>query len=113
VTGNQDLNVIKINVLSRDGKRFLIEAEEDSVLMQALRNNGGDELVALCGGQMSCATCHVYIDLAFADRLPPMSENEDDLLNCSDYRKTESRLSCQVPCIAALDGVNVEIAPEN
>jgi 2Fe-2S ferredoxin len=105
--------VIKINVLTRRGNRVLIEADDDALLMEAIRDSGSDELLALCGGQMSCATCHVYIDSGFADRLPPMSEDEHDLLSSCDHRKAESRLSCQIPCNAALNGVNVEIAPEN
>ena len=74
---------------------------------------GFDELLALCGGCCSCATCHVVVDPAFADKLPKMSEDEDDLLESSDHRAETSRLSCQIPFTADLDGLHVTIAPED
>jgi ferredoxin len=70
-------------------------------------------LLALCGGCCSCATCHIHIEPAFADRLPKMSEDENDLLDSTDHRNETSRLSCQVPVTDALDGLIVTIAPED
>lgn len=58
-----------------------------------------------------CATCHVYVDPAFADKLPPVSADEDDLLDSSDHRTSASRLSCQIQCVDALDGIRITIAP--
>ena len=81
--------------------------------MEAIRDNGFDELLALCGGCCSCATCHVHVDPAFKDKLPPMSEDEDDLLESSDHRVETSRLSCQIEFTAELDGLKVKIAPED
>jgi 2Fe-2S ferredoxin len=81
--------------------------------MEAIRDNGFDELLALCGGCCSCATCHVHVDPAFLDRLPVMSADEDDLLESSDHREANSRLSCQLPFTADLDGLRVAIAPED
>ena len=71
------------------------------------------QLLALCGGCCSCATCHVHIDPAFADRLPKMGEDENDLLDSTDHRNETSRLSCQIPVSDALDGLIVTIAPED
>lgn len=81
--------------------------------MELVRDSGFDELLALCGGSCSCATCHVYVDEAFMDRLPPVSEVESDLLDSSEHRGPRSRLSCQVKLAAALDGLRVAIAPED
>ena len=81
--------------------------------MEAIRDNGFDELLALCGGCCSCATCHVHVDPAFFDQLPPISQDEDDLLDSSDDRDEFSRLSCQIPFTAALDGLKVRIAEED
>jgi 2Fe-2S ferredoxin len=69
--------------------------------------------LALCGGCCSCATCHVHVDPDFAALLPPMSEDENDLLDSSDHRNETSRLSCQIHLTAALDGLRVTIAPED
>lgn len=103
----------KINIITREGRRITVEGTEETLLMEAIRDNGVEELQALCGGQLSCATCHVYVDPAFADMLPTMSYDEDDLLDSSDYRKPGSRLSCQITCSSQLDGINIEVAPEN
>ena len=81
--------------------------------MEMVRDAGFDELLALCGGCCSCATCHIFVDPAFADKLPPMSDDENDLLDSSDHRKETSRLSCQLAFTPALDGLKVEIAPED
>jgi len=82
-------------------------------LMEAIRDAGLDELLALCGGCCSCATCHVHVDPAFMDLLSPMSEDEDALLDTSDSRSAQSRLSCQIALSPALAGLIVRIAPEN
>ena len=103
----------KITVISRDGQGREVEAENGLSLMEVIRDNGFDELLALCGGCCSCATCHIHIDPAFADRLPKMSEDENDLLDSTDHRNGTSRLSCQVPVTDALDGLIVTIAPED
>ena len=99
-----------IHVTDRAGSSRIIQADEGLSLMEALRENGFDELMALCGGCCSCATCHVYV---ISDALPPMSEDENDLLDSSDHRNDTSRLSCQVVLTDALDGLRVTIAPED
>ena len=95
-------------------KLFELAAEpKGQTVMEAIRDNGFDELLALCGGCCSCATCHVHVDPAFADKLPAMSEDEDDLLESSDHRNETSRLSCQIEFTSDLDGLKVQIAPED
>lgn len=102
-----------ITVISRDGASRDIQAENGLSLMEVLRDNGIDELLALCGGCCSCATCHVQIDPCFADKLTPMGEDENDLLDSSDHRNEHSRLSCQIPVTDALEGLVVTIAAED
>jgi 2Fe-2S ferredoxin len=103
----------KLIVTLRDGTTQEIEGEEGLSVMEVIRDAGIDELLALCGGCCSCATCHIHVDPAFADRLPPMSEDENDLLDSSDFRDENSRLSCQVPFGAAVDGLSIRIAEED
>lgn len=103
----------QITVINHEGEEKTLEAENGRTLMEVIRDNGFDELLALCGGCCSCATCHVHIDPAFADKLPPMSEDENDLLDSSEHRDDTSRLSCQVPVTDALDGCRVTIAQED
>lgn len=103
----------KLFVTDRQGNERAIEVEDGLTLMEAIRDNGFDELLALCGGCCSCATCHVHVDPAFKDKLPPLSVDEDDLLDSSDDRDENSRLACQIPFTAELDGLRVRIAEED
>ena len=103
----------QITVVTRDGQEHAIDADEGLSVMEAIRDNGFDELLALCGGCCSCATCHVHVDAEWLAALPPMGEDEDDLLDSSDHRGERSRLSCQLPLTAALEGLRVAIAPED
>jgi 2Fe-2S ferredoxin len=103
----------QLTVVTRSGEERTVSADEGLTVMEAIRDNGFDELLALCGGCCSCATCHVHVDAAFMDLLPPMSRDEDDLLDSSSDRDASSRLSCQIPFTAALDGLKVRIAEED
>ncbi|MEM8723894.1 MAG: 2Fe-2S iron-sulfur cluster-binding protein [Pseudomonadota bacterium] len=103
----------KLVVTNREGETSEIEVEDGLTVMEALRDNGFDELLSLCGGCCSCATCHIYVDPEFQDKLPAMSEDEDDLLESSDHRQDASRLSCQIPLTDELDGIKVTITEED
>jgi ferredoxin, 2Fe-2S len=103
----------KLVVVNRSGEETTVMAGEGLSVMEAIRDNGFDELLALCGGCCSCATCHIFVDPEFADKLPVMSEDENDLLESSDHRGATSRLSCQVQLTPDLDGLRVTIAPED
>ncbi len=100
-------------VVTREGEERAIEAEAGLSVMEAIREGGIDEILALCGGNCSCATCHVHIDPEYLDRLPAMSADEDDLLDSVDDRDETSRLSCQVPVTAALDGARITIGADD
>lgn len=103
----------KLIVTTRDGAVQELEGQAGLSVMEIIRDGGVDELLALCGGCCSCATCHVYVDPAFAGSITPMGEDENDLLDSSDHRNDMSRLSCQIPFSAALDGLKVTIAAED
>lgn len=103
----------QITVVTRDGTSHVIDAEEGLSLMEAIRDAGIDELLALCGGCCSCGTCHVQVDPAWADRLPPLEGCEEDLLELSDHRTEASRLSCQITVGPELEGLAVTIAAED
>ena len=103
----------KLIVVARDGTESVVEAEAGLSVMENIRDNGFDELLALCGGCCSCATCHVHVDDEFLALLPAMTADEDDLLDSSDDRDASSRLSCQIPFTEELDGLRVRIAEED
>ncbi len=102
----------KLIVTTREGAVRELDGEAGLSVMEVIRDGGIDELLALCGGCLSCATCHVHVDPAFMDELPAMDRDEDDLLDSADGRDATSRLSCQIPFGPALDGLRVTIAAE-
>jgi ferredoxin, 2Fe-2S len=87
-------------------------ATGSSVMHLALQNAVGG-IVAECGGNAMCATCHVYVESGPVDRLPEVGASEDEMLDCTaSPRETNSRLSCQIPVTDALDGLTVRVADE-
>ena len=105
--------MLNLTIVTRSGKEMIIESEAGLSLREVIRDAGIDELLALCGGSCSCATCHVYVDAAFADRVTPPSEDEIDLLDSSNHRTEASRLSCQIVLSDSLNGLRATIAPED
>ena len=103
----------KLVVVNRAGEEKEVDAASGVSVMEAIRDNGFDELLALCGGCCSCATCHVYVDPAFADKVTALGEDENDLLDSTDHRQDNSRLSCQLQMSDDLSGLKVTIAPED
>lgn len=103
----------KLIVVTREGEEREIEGDAGLSVMEVIRDAGIDEILALCGGCCSCATCHVHVDPDFAAKLPKMSEDENDLLDSSAGRDATSRLSCQIELTDALDGLKVRIAAED
>ncbi|MFW2852923.1 2Fe-2S iron-sulfur cluster-binding protein [Sphingomonas sp. TX0543] len=103
----------KLIVVTRNGEERELDGDAGLSVMEVIRDGGIDEILALCGGCCSCATCHVHVDPEFAAKLPPMSEDENDLLDSSSDRNETSRLSCQIPFTDALDGLKIRIAEED
>lgn len=103
----------KLTIVNRAGSEKTIEAQTGLSVMENIRDAGFDELLALCGGCCSCATCHVHVDEAWTDTVGGPNPDEDDLLESSDHRNERSRLSCQMEMSDALDGLRVTIAPED
>lgn len=102
-----------IIVADAAGQETVLQGRIGQTVMEVVRDAGFAELLALCGGCCSCATCHVHIDEGFADALPEMTGDENDLLDSSSHRGVRSRLSCQLPITDALDGLRLTIAAED
>lgn len=105
--------MLELTIHTREGQTVRAQGSGDSSLMEAIRDSGVDELRALCGGALSCATCHIYVAPEFIGSLPPMTADENELLESSNYRTPNSRLSCQIPCASAPPGLVVTIAPDD
>ena len=102
-----------LQVTLRDGTEQTLEGQDGHSVMEIIRDHGIDELLAMCGGCCSCATCHVFVAAKFLDKLPPMADDENYLLDSSDHRQDNSRLSCQIKFGPDLDGLKFTIAPED
>ena len=101
-----------LTVTTTTGLTKTVEGSGDGSVMEIIRDAGFDELLALCGGCCSCATCHVIVHPDDFARLSPMGEDENDLLDTSSERTPTSRLSCQIKFGPELDGLRVTIAKE-
>jgi 2Fe-2S ferredoxin len=100
----------KVVYVSHDGTRRELDVADGVSLMQAAISNGIYDIVGDCGGSASCATCHVYVDDAFMDKVLPPNERETGMMDCAAAEvKPNSRLSCQIAMTPELDGIVVYI----
>lgn len=104
----------RMMVVDRDGKEHQVDTQTGVSVMEVLRDSGDFGVAAICGGLCSCATCHVYVDAAWMSKLKPRHNDEQEILVAlSSFKPTTSRLACQVPFTQELDGLKVEVAPED
>ena len=102
---------MKITVTDREGAEHSLDAIEGWRVMEIIRDHGLP-IKAECGGACACATCHVYVDEAWQDRLPDPTDEEIDMLDSAMEVEDNSRLSCQLIFQAEYDGLQVTLAPE-
>ncbi len=101
----------QLKVLDRDGVEHDVDAKAGLKVMETLRELEFG-VAAICGGMCSCATCHVYVDPEWFEKLPRRQSDEQELLAELSHFKANSRLSCQVEMTDALSGLKVTIAPD-
>jgi 2Fe-2S ferredoxin len=101
---------MKILVTDQDGKEQTFQGIDDWSVMEVLRENGVP-ILAQCGGACACATCHVYVEGGWNEKLEPPTEEEIGMLDGAFDVKENSRLSCQIKCSARLDGLKIKLAP--
>lgn len=105
--------MVSITFIERDDTRKTVEAEPGYTVMEVAIRNGIEGIVAECGGQCSCATCHVYVEGDFLDKVGEPVDDEEGMLEFSDNRQPNSRLGCQIAITEDLDGMSVRVAPED
>ena len=92
------------------GESADITVEEGTSLMRAAVTNGIEGIVGECGGQAMCATCHIYVRPEFAGKLPDLSDDEDEMLDCTTAERTDaSRLGCQIKMSGSLANIVVDV----
>ena len=101
----------KLKVKDRDGKVHELTADVGLSIMEIIRDAGLD-IEAACGGCCACATCHVYINEKWLDKINPKDDDEESMLDQAFDVKNTSRLSCQISLSDELDGIELEIAKE-
>ena len=97
----------KITYISSDAKTHTIDVQNGLTVMEGAIQNDITGIDADCGGGMSCATCHVYVDENWLDKLPQKEDGEEDMLDMAFEPKKNSRLSCQLIVSDELDGLIV------
>ena len=105
--------MIEFTFIEPDGTEVPVRAKDGDSVMKVALNHGVQGINADCNGSAACATCHAFFaDDILAD-LPPMDDNEDDLLSfAASERQSGSRLSCQIPVSAVLSGQKIVLPPE-
>ena len=99
----------KITFVQPDGKSQTVTAEAGMTVMETAKKNLIDGIEAECGGACACATCHVYVDAAWVEKVGKPADMEEDMLDFAFDVRDESRLSCQIKVTAALDGLIVKV----
>lgn len=102
----------RVKYIQPDGTVREVDAEPGTTLMEAAVDNNVEGIIAECGGACSCATCHVYVDAEWLERLSPPDAQEDGMLDCVIERRANSRLSCQIQLSDDLDGITVKVPEE-
>jgi 2Fe-2S ferredoxin len=102
---------MKIIATDRDGKEHVLEGRNGWTVMEILRD-AGLPITAECGGACACATCHVYVEEDWFEKLSERSDAETDMLDMALAVEPNSRLSCQLTCSDEIDGIRLIIAPE-
>jgi ferredoxin, 2Fe-2S len=101
--------MIKITFIGFAGAVHTVEVALGTTLMRAATDNRVPGIDGDCGGNCACATCHVYVDPAWSERVGARSANEEDMLNCVDELRGTSRLACQITLTDALNGLVVSL----
>ena len=100
----------KITYIDHGGKEHVVDVAEGLTVMEGARDNNVPGIDADCGGACACSTCHVYVDPAWADKLPAKDAMEEDMLDFAfEPDPARSRLTCQVKVTAELDGLVVQM----
>jgi ferredoxin, 2Fe-2S len=106
------MNRVHVTLIDAAGQTLQASAKPGRSVMRAAVDAGVDGIAADCGGSLSCATCHVYVDAVWLDRLPvPTAEEMQMLEMTAAERRSNSRLSCQLELQPALDGLVVHLPP--
>ncbi len=102
--------MVKIIYIEHNGTRHEVDVPEGMTVMEGARDNNIPGIDADCGGACACSTCHVYVDEAWVEKLPPKDPMEADMLDFAWNPDPErSRLTCQIKVTPELEGLVVHM----
>ena len=99
----------KITYIEHNGKSHTLEVANGLTVMEGAVQNNIPGIDADCGGSCACATCHVYVEQQWFDKLKKKEDAEQDMLDMAFEPKSTSRLSCQLTVSDELDGLVVKM----
>lgn len=103
--------MVDVHIQHPDGSSRDLEGREGESIMQLATRHAIPGIIGECGGEMSCATCHVHVDAQWRSKLRSPSEDETDLVEMSDDYTEDSRLSCQIKLRPEINGIVVSTLP--
>lgn len=103
---------MKLTLIEHNGTEYTVDCEPGQTVMQVATSNMVPGIIADCGGCCSCATCHVYVEDAWLNRVEPAGEDEVNMLECVLFPQPSSRLCCQITLSSELDGLVLRL-PES
>ncbi|MAI53775.1 MAG: 2Fe-2S ferredoxin [Gammaproteobacteria bacterium] len=98
-----------VKFIEHNGTEHVVDGTNGDSLMMIATSNLVPGIDADCGGECSCATCHVLVDASWVDKLAPATETEESMLDLNPDRESNSRLSCQIPMSDELDGIVINL----
>ncbi len=99
----------KITFITHDGEEHSVDADNGISVMNAAIDNLVPGIDAACGGECSCATCHVVVEDKWMSVVGPPGDREESMLDLNPEREANSRLSCQIPVTDEIDGIVVNV----
>ena len=100
---------MKVTYISHDGEKFVVDTDAGTTVMNAALDNLVPGIDADCGGECSCATCHVFVDAEWVNAVGVAGDTEESMLDLNPEREANSRLSCQIQLVDQLDGLVVHL----
>jgi len=101
--------MVKLTIIGNDDKAYELDVQDGSSVMENAVRNGVPGIEAECGGACACATCHVYVDAAWTEKVGEPEPMEEDMLDFAVDVRANSRLSCQISMSDELDGLVVRV----
>lgn len=103
--------MVKIIYIEHDGTEHSVDVDIGTSIMEGAVSNSIPGIDADCGGGGACATCMVFVDVDWKEKITPISDEEESMLDFHEYKEENSRLGCQISVTEEFDGLKVRMPP--